>query len=260
MKHLRNSAILAFSVVLLSAASLANTRTIGQSFVYDLTVVSQASAPEGLPASARARFDAQNGKPVAFAVTLAVDRVDSKGNGHVNGSIVSPALAALPAFARAAQSEFQGALTAEGQIIPAYDPSLKPTQGPGGVLILTPAINQNTVGGATAGLFAVFNDFAQGCGAHAAINSRDGWRTRGGPAYARMDYTLNAGGKGSIAGHETVLVTMKGGYQEPYGSQTIVASGHYDPAQHIVVDLHVESNSTSRNGPTSITSDFKLRS
>jgi hypothetical protein len=261
MKHLQIGAILAFSAAVLSTATLASTRAVGQSLVYDLTVVSRASAPAGMPASSQARFDAQNGKPVTFVVTLTVDRVDLKGNGHLNGTIVSPALAALPASARAAQSEFQGTLAPDGQIIPAYDPSLKPAVGPGGMLNMTPAINQNTVAGTTIGLFPVFNEFAGGCAAHAAIKNGGSWHVRGGSGYAPIDYTLTAGAKESIAGHETVLVTMKGGYQAPYGSQAIAASGHYDPTQHIVVDLHVESQLTSsRGGPASETSEFKLRS
>jgi len=259
MNSRRASIIVAFSIALLPCASLASTRTVGQTLVYDLTEVNHASVPPGLPAAALARFQAVNGKPLTSTLTVSIDKVDPDGSAHVNASMVNAAMASLPSNLRDPASDFQGTLMPDGRIVPTYDPSLHPTAGAGGVLNITPAISQNNVAGMTIGRLDDFNAFAQGCGARASIKNGDSWRQQYRLSYSAMEFSFTAGATEMIAGHAAVAVTMKTSYQSPQSSESIVASGHYDLTQRLVVDFHDEVQSTTPAGPASRTADFTLR-
>jgi hypothetical protein len=236
----------------------ASSRTVGQVLVYDVLLTTQSPMPPGMPAFAQARFQEVNGKPIVFTLTATVAAVDPDGSAHVNASFVNAAVAHYGHNIVDPASDFQGTLTPAGGLLPTYDPSIKPSTGPGGQLNMTPEIEKNTVAGSLTGRFDGFTAFAQGCGMQGTAKN-GAWHLAAGPAYDRVNYTFTDSGSETVAGRSVRAVKMQGALQTSGMSQTVVAGGHYDPAQHVVVDFHSETHTTTARGPSSEIIDYKLR-
>jgi hypothetical protein len=256
-QYLRIAGFIA-ALVAAPIAVWASSRTVGQVLVYDVVLTSQNPMPPNMPDFAQKRFQEVNGKPTEFTLTTAIDAVHPDGSAHVNASFVGNATAHYGHAIVDPASDFEGTLTPAGGLIPTYDASIQPSTGAGGELHMTPEIEKNNVAGSLTGRFDGFTAFAQGCGMQRTAKNGS-WHVPAGPAYDRVNYAFADAGIETVAGRSVMAVKMQGALQTSAMSQTVVASGHYDPAQHVVVDFHSETHTTTARGPSSEIIDYKLR-
>ncbi|MBV9233469.1 MAG: hypothetical protein JO030_05450 [Candidatus Eremiobacteraeota bacterium] len=225
-------------------------RSVGQTFVYELTSTSNISADySSLPAGIRGQVEAAraraNKTPVNFVLTLTTDRINPDGSAHVNVSFTNSVEAGLrgadqSAFARF--NQFAATLASDGRFVPQYDPNMKLTTGLHG--IAPPEETHNQKAGEMVDRFASFNAFAAGCGRRRQIKPGDAWRVDIHDQYG-MSRTYDFSATGAAA--QVATVSMKGSFASPNGSDGIDGSGHYDMRRHLVLDLHAVD--TFKNAP-----------
>jgi hypothetical protein len=243
--------------------ALAATRSAGQTYVYQLTVHSNTKADfSTLPASYRGQAEAQlakaNKTPTVYIWTLNTDRVNPDGSAHVNVGYtynLEPPSPIMAQFHR-----FDGQLMPDGRLIVNYDPNMQPRAS------ATPSPEEihNTNAGQFERYFADFNTFAGGTAKRGHFKAGDTWRVTSRDRYGyprTFDFSVtgvNAGSSGSIA-----AITMTGDVASQVGSDSMHASGHYDVARGLVLDLHKEetSHTTTPNGSSSTDTsyDFALQ-
>lgn len=260
---LRLAAAGALAVACASPA-LGDGRSVGQTIVYTFVETNHIPippAPAYLPPSARAMYDANAknaDKPVPYTLTLTVDSIAAGGAAHANATLNYPALAALPARGRdALGASFQATLGADGQIRPTYDPAVQPAAGAGGRLIMTSEVTQNTNAGSAMGHFTYLNAFAIGCAKHGPPKPGDAWHVQLQEGAITKTYDFSTSARGAAGDPSLVMMTYD--FQDAHSSITVNASGHYDAAQRLVADFHVETKGTMVTGPFTTVSDFKLQ-
>jgi hypothetical protein len=248
----------------------ADTRLVGQAFVYDITQTTNMKVDlSNLPASIRGRAEANqaavNNKPTTWTVTMTTDRLDADGSAHVNVKFTNSIEAATPAGAVfAARNKFGGTLAADGRLSPAYDPNMEMTYDSHG---LSPAAQiENVNAQKIAGLFTDFNTFAAGCSKHAHYKVGDAWRVVSQDPYGvSREYDFSVTALESVSGHDAPAVSMRGEFASQGSSAKVSASGHYDVARHLVLDLHEDTAFNNSSGPNAATSsgtgstDYKLQ-
>ncbi len=254
MKQLIAASVGAF-LLIIPPIALAVTRTIGQTIAYDFSEVihSTPSIPAGMSPENIQKMEAAQNKPQRFVLTMEVAEISPDGAAHVKASLVNTASVNAPASLRDAGSNFIATLAPDGEITAQYDPNMQPKMGAGGEFLNLTDVNLNNVGGQVMTHFPYFNTFAKGCAMRSHAAASTAWHeTMTDPLVGKRTFDFVAADNGAV--------TMKGDFENQYISQTISASGNYDPATGLVVDYHEEVNNIMTSGPpSSITRDLKLR-
>ena len=248
--------------------ALADTRPIGQTLVYDITQTTTTNVDfSSLPASIRSRAEANlaasNGKPQKWMVAITTDRVDPDGSAHVNGKFTNSIEAASVAAAVfAKRNTFGGTLGADGRLIPTYDPSMQMTMESHGQLPQAQIENVNAH--RITGLFGDFNTFAAGCSKHGRFKAGDAWRVVSQDSLGMTrEYDFSVGAPDSANGHDAPTVSMKVDSAGSGASSKVTATGHYDVARQLVVDLHEDTAYSNSSTPTAASGtgsiDYTLR-
>jgi hypothetical protein len=253
---------------LIGLAAAAEGREVGQIIVYEMTRTSTTKTDlSSLPSTVRGQAEANqklaNGKAFRTKLTLASDQVDADGNAHVNVSFTESmeGLSAMTAAAMSAAKSFQGTLTADGRLLPAYDPNVAATLDAHGRYSASATENVNAQQMQLA--FANFNTFITGLLKHGRPNPGDTWRVVVQDPYGvsrNYDFAVAAD---AAAPRGSPVVTMTANSEVPHNSLKSTATGHYDAARHLLVDFHEDSNFATQSpngissaGTTSI--DIKL--
>jgi len=229
-------------------------RAAGQTYVYQLTANDNISTDySSLPASVRGIAEANlakaNKTPTVYVLTLTTDRVNADGSAHVNvgftSSLESGIRGADPAVL-ARFNQFPATFGTDGHFMPQYDPNMQ--MDPHGNYSMDQMHNQKA--SEMARLFTDFNTFAGGCAKRGQIKSGDVWRIAGKDQYANSrTYDFAAT---SIAG-SVAAVTMRGDLRSPNSTSSLDATGHYDVARHLVLDLRA-TNIFKNTTPTGMSS------
>ncbi len=229
-------------------------RAAGQTYVYRLTVAKDISTDySSLPASMRGQAQAiqsaGNKTPTIYVLTLATDRVNADGSAHVNVGFTNSMENRGSAATYAGFNQFEGSLGADGRFMPQYDPNMHLTVGARGMS--PPEEIHNQKAQEMTNFFADFNTFAGGCAKRGQIKTGDMWRVTSKDQYANSrTYDFAAtGAAGSVA-----AVTMKGDFASPTGASSLYATGHYDVARRLVLDLHA-TNTFKNTTPAGISSN-----
>ncbi len=218
------------------------------------------SLPASVRGTAEANVAAGNKTPTTYVLTLTVDRVGTDGSAHVNVGFTNSLESGHGSPAVFAQfNRFDATLTADGQLVPKYDPNMPLTVGDRGMS--PPEEIHNTKAGQMAQLFADFNTFARGCAARPQMKAGDAWHLTSRDQYG-VQRTYDFGAAPDSGGAPTV--TMKGSFSTANSSATVNANGHYDRGRGLVLGLHEET--TFQNSPPSgvsssgtSTVDYRLR-
>jgi hypothetical protein len=248
--------------------ALADTRPIGQTLVYDITQttttkVDLSSLPASIRSRAEANYAAANGKPQKWMVSITTDRVDADGGAHVNGKFTNSIEAASVAGAIfAKRNTFGGTLGADGRLMPTYDPSMQMTFDSHGQS--PQAQTENVNAQRITSLFADFNTFAAGCAKHGRFKAGDAWRVVIQDPYGiSREYDFSVGALDSANGHDAPTISMKFESSASGASSKVTATGHYDGARQLVLDLHEDTASSNSSSPTASSStssiDYTLR-
>jgi hypothetical protein len=234
----------------------AEGRSPGQTVVYELTQVSTNNTDfSSLPAMVRGRAAANqaaaNGKKMTTRLTLTTDQVDADSNAHVNGTYhrSMEGLSGIPATALSATQKFQGTLTADGRLLPTYDPGMPATPDAHGMY--SEAVTQNIHAQEMQGTFVYFNTFVTGISKHPRLKSGDAWRVVIQDTYGiSQSYDFSVSAPSPETGSDASVVTMTGDFSGPGSSSKVSAMGHYDPVRRLVVDFHQDNTyaSTTPNG------------
>lgn len=260
---------IAIAAGLSNLPAFANSRAPGQIIVYEITSVSTMKTDlSSLPSLVRGQAETNqkfaNGRESKTKLTLTSDQADADGDAHVNATFTQSmeGVFGIAATAMAAAKNFQGTLTADGRLLPAYDPNVAATLDAHGRY--SAAETDNIHAQQMQGTFANFNTFITGLSKHPHLNPGDTWRVVVEDAYGvsrNYDFAVAASGSTVVAG--APAVTMSVNIEVPHSSLKSTATGHYDPARHLLVDFHEESsyatqspNGISSSGVTS--SDIKL--
>ena len=232
-----------------------STRAAGQTYVYELSTTSNTQVDlSKLPASVRGAVQANlaaGGTPTVYVVTATTGQANPDGSAKVHVQFTNSREPSSPVFARL--NQFDGTMSAAGQLLPTYDPNMRPSPNQ-----MSDEQIRNTKAQTIDQLFATFNDFAGGCGTRGALKAGEAWRAASTSRFSvakEYDFAVT-GIAGSIA-----TITMKGGFSSAAASNNIDASGHYDMARRLVLDLHVTQAFQNAGGGSSGTStmDYKLR-
>jgi len=251
----RAPAMTLVGVACCAAAAFAQLdRTPGQTYVYELTVTSNTQVDlSKLPAAVRGAVQANlaaGGTPTVYVLTAATGQVNADGSANVHVQFTNSRLPNSPVFARV--NQFDAILSPVGQLLPTYDTNMRPSPNQ-----MSEDQMRNTTAQTIDQQFATFNDFAGGCGKHGHLRTGDSWRVASTSRFSVAQYDLFAvtGVAGPVA-----VVTMKGGYSSSGGSNNFEATGHYDMARRLVLDLHVAQtfqNAAASSGTS--TMDYRLR-
>jgi hypothetical protein len=231
-------------------------RASGQTYVYQLAVNNNISTDYStLPASVRGQAQAMqaagNKTPIIYVFTLTTDRVNSDGSAHVNvsftNSLESNTRGADPSVL-ARFNQFEATFGADGRLIPQYDPNMHLTVGAHGMS--PPEEIHNQKAQQMSNFFADFNTFAGGCAKRGEIKAGDAWRVVSKDQYANpRTYDFAAT---SVAG-AVATVVMKGNFTSPNSTFNLDATGRYDLARRLVLDLRA-TNTFKNTTPTGMSS------
>ncbi|HEY2679141.1 MAG TPA: hypothetical protein VGI65_19390 [Steroidobacteraceae bacterium] len=235
-------------------------RAAGESVVYEITQVTNNKADlSSLPAMIRGRAEANqaaaNGKKITTTLTLSTDKLDDDGSAHVLASYHQSmeGISGVAATAFSAAKKFQGTLTPDGRVLPAYDPGVPATLDSHG--FYSEAEKENIAAQSMLGTFGNFNTFVAGVVKHPQLKDGDVWHLVVQDAFGisrQYDFSVNAS-----------EVSMVGNFSAAHSSMKLMASGRYDSARRLLIDYH-EENTYETAAPNGIassgvsTSTFKL--
>ncbi|MDP9024132.1 MAG: hypothetical protein M3N13_01995 [Candidatus Eremiobacteraeota bacterium] len=262
------AAIAAISLNAIAAA--AAPRTVGQTFVYDVTVATKMTSgvPSAVPAFARAQYEAQQAmaaKGSTSTYTFTVDRVESDGSSHLQGAETGSRFPAAALALAPYLNTFMATLSPDGSIVPIFDPNMAPSTTRDNkfhTTLPTEASAQNM--NAEQVHMTEFNRFAQGCAKRGHFTIGDVWRVRAKDSSGMATlYEFSVSALDDVSGHQYPHVSMSTSSTGTTGSQKITSDGHYDANAGIVVDFHEQTafNNTYPGGETSGTTstDYRLR-
>ena len=251
-----------------ASALAAQSRKAGDTLVYESVQHTQNSGGS-LPAVAY--------KPIALTttVTIAVTSVDSDGSSRVHVKEQKEMPAGFNALGRTAWEstnkghEFDAKLSADGALLASVDLAVLNADVTGKSLADTrdkivaqaadPAYQSNVATNEVKGFFSTANAIALGAGKRTAFNSGDAWRIVVKSDGATWDLAVT--GKQSYHGRDVVVITAKMSNDYPSGSNSVDATGYYDPQARLVVGVHSailsEIHATSMKSTT--TSDLNLK-
>jgi hypothetical protein len=226
--------------------------------------------PAGLPSFARGQYEATRATAngTVTTLTLHVDALNPDGSAHATGTAVATLPAGTSAMAVKSMAlqgkDLEATILADGAIVPKYDaPNVDPaTQGTLSHSQQVAQVNQfnaNYAGGLVKGHVGDFNEFALGCSKPSSFKTGDSWRLV--DASTSTTWTLSVSGTDHVAGHDVFVVTMSTSSVTQYLTSKRNATGDYDPAQHLVVRFHEDTQSTSSASPgtTISTEDIALQ-
>ncbi|MBV8726840.1 MAG: hypothetical protein JO233_03565, partial [Candidatus Eremiobacteraeota bacterium] len=148
-------------------------RPPGQTYVYELSTTSNTQVDlSKIPANIRGAVQANlaaGSTPTVYVVTATTSRVNPDGSANVHVQFTNSREPASAAFARI--NQFDGVLTAAGQLLTHYDTNSPPPSGQ-----MSDEQMRNAKAGQIAQVFASFNDFAGGCGKRGQLKAGDAWR------------------------------------------------------------------------------------
>jgi hypothetical protein len=266
-------AYLLTAALVLTASSVsmafADGRSTGQTIEYEITQTStNKSDLSNLPASVREQAAknqaAANGKKATTNVTLKVDSIDADGNAHVNAKYTQ----SMEGFSGAAASvlagthEFQGTFTADGRLLPTFDPNAAPAVDSHGRY--TAANAPNTNGQAMQGSFVDFNAFITGASKRPKFKGGDVWHLAVQDAVGitrQYDFAVLQLDSSSPT---VATISMKTDFSGDTSAQKINATGRYDSTRRLLLTFHEENvySSSMPNGMSSsgtMVEDINLR-
>jgi len=238
--------LLILAVAVAAPAVAATTRAPGQTYVYNVTIatderVDASTLPGAVQAHVASTMAYAKTHPTEYVVRIGLESVAPNGSAQAHVSFTDSLLGNGAAMAQ--MNEFAASFTRDGQLVPAYNANRK----------LNPQVQmstqdaQNAQAGMMGQTFAIFNSFANGCAQRPHIVSGDTWRVQSSDQYA-MSQTFEFAATSTDA--KGVAVTMKSVAQSASGGSTVTATGHYDAARGLVLDLRVQNafSNTAPNG------------
>ncbi|MDQ6825382.1 MAG: hypothetical protein M3007_07965, partial [Candidatus Eremiobacteraeota bacterium] len=104
-----------------AANASADTRKIGDSFNYEVSILTKSPVPPQMPAFLLRAIEANANKPQMFTFRVVIDRVDPSGSAHA--TIATHAQSSGPAGMPSPISDasFEGSVLLDGQIVPTFD-------------------------------------------------------------------------------------------------------------------------------------------
>ena len=235
-------------------ASAQATRSSGETYVYEVAITSNTQVDTSkLPAAVRAAVEANlaaSRMPTVYVVTLTTGQVNGNGSANVRVHFTDSREPKSAVFERV--NQFDATLSAAGQLLPIYDPNMRPPPNQ-----MSEDQMRNTKAQTIDEQFATFNDFAGGCGKHGRLKTGDAWESPGG---SRFSLAQNGAFAVTAVAGTVAAVTMKGGYSSPATSNKFEAAGHYDMGRRLVLDLHIAhafENTVGASGTSTV--DYKLR-
>ena len=252
-----------------ASIAFAEGRSPGQTIQYEIAQTSTNKTDlSSLPASVRARAEqnqaAANGKKTTTNLTMIVDSIDADGNAHVKAKYTQSmeGISGIAASVLAGEKEFQGTLTADGRVLPAFDENAATITDSHGRM--TNANAPNIYAQAMQGTFGDFNTFITGAAKRSKYKTGDVWHLSVQDAIGitrQYDFSVIELDSSNTS---AAVISMKSDLSSQSTSQKINASGHYDPVRRILTSYHEENvyGSSSPNGLTSsgvLVEDIYLR-
>ncbi|HME80671.1 MAG TPA: hypothetical protein VKF82_01195 [Candidatus Eremiobacteraceae bacterium] len=252
----------------IAAPASAAGHAVGDQFVYTLKNVTQAPIPDNMPAYMRGQYESQRAlaNSMVTTLTLHVDALNPDGSAHATGTAevtMPPGTSPMLVKTMASQpKDLTATIMADGAIVPKYeapdvDPTTMATMSHAQQVAMANQSNANYAGGLVKGHVGDFNEFALGCSKRSSFKAGDAWRLVDGST----TWTFAVTGTDQVAGHNVVVVTMSTSSLTSNMTSKQNATGDYDPAQHIVVRFHEESQQTNSAmpGTTTNTEDIALQ-
>jgi len=259
--------LIAAAIFFFVAAATANadTRKIGDSFNYEVSILTKSPIPPQIPAFLLKAWGANANKPQTFTFQVAIDRVDPSGSAHatIATHAQSSGLAGMPN--PISDASFEGSVLLDGQIVPTFDlaavtaaSQTAATNHGKQASTLSPEQQTNMAAYTLANGLSFFNAVALGAGKRTVFKDGDAWRII---IADKGNATINFSntGKQSYRGHDVVALALTSVQVTPQGSQRTTGTAYYDPQQNVMVGLHSESEQDMPGGKFTRIMDINLQ-